>query len=87
MPKHHNLKILLRYFELVLSGDKSFEIREDDRDFSVGDTVSLKEFCDNSCRHTGREIKVEITYITAYNQKSNYIVFSYRKLETVGVDQ
>ena len=36
----HNLKILRCYFEPVLSGDKTFEIRDNsDRGFQKGDVV------------------------------------------------
>ena len=40
----HDLKILPQYFQSVSSGEKTFEIRFNDRQFSVGDTLILKEY-------------------------------------------
>ena len=40
----HELKILPQYFEHVLSGNKTFEHRLNDRGFQTGDNVVLKEY-------------------------------------------
>ena len=39
----HELKTLPEYFEAVRKGDKTFELREDDRNFKVGDYLALNE--------------------------------------------
>lgn len=58
----HELKIAPRYFEAVENGKKKFEYRKDDRDYQVGDLITLKEF--NRNKYTGREIKnLPINYI------------------------
>ena len=72
----HELKILPEYFEAVLSRNKSFEIRRDDRDFKVGDTLLLKEYDSIFKVFTGRTAKRKITYITAYAQQEDYIVMA-----------
>ncbi|MGA5592387.1 ASCH/PUA domain-containing protein [Enterococcus mundtii] len=69
----HQLKILPQYFQAVSIGDKTFEIRKNDRDFKVGDNIALSEYEDG--QYTGRSILVVITYITDYEQKDDYIVF------------
>ena len=50
----HELKILPKYFEAVISGEKTFEIRKNDRNFRKGDFLALNEYdgthyTDNSC--------------------------------------
>lgn len=74
--KVHELKIFPQYFEEVLNGNKTFELRKDDRGFEVGDILILKEFRQGLIDHTqsepiviqekgytGRTIKKEISYI------------------------
>ena len=39
-----HLKTLPDYFQAVIDGKKPFEIRENDRDFKVGDRVILEEY-------------------------------------------
>ena len=77
----HELKILPQYFDKVLDREKTFEIRKNDRDFQVGDIVKLKEWSKFLEKYTGRELLAEITYITNYEQKEGYVVFSTRILE------
>ena len=40
----HELKLDIRYFDDVKSGKKNFDIRNNDRDFKVGDILELKRF-------------------------------------------
>jgi hypothetical protein len=38
------LKVLIPYYEDIISGIKTFEVRKNDRDFKVGDILKLREF-------------------------------------------
>jgi len=40
----HELKIWPQYFNRVLDGSKTFEVRKNDRGFQFGDSVILKEW-------------------------------------------
>lgn len=72
--KTHKLKILPEYFNPVVAGEKTFEIRRNDRHFKVGDKVQLCEY--ENGEYTGREVVKEITYITGYAQREDFVVFS-----------
>lgn len=73
----HVLKIQPKYFEDVESGKKKFEIRKDDREYSIGNTVQLCE-CSNGLL-TGNMITVKISYVLRncpeYGLKDGYCIF------------
>lgn len=58
----HRLKTINPYFELLWSGQKSFELRKNDRDFKVGDVIVLEEY-DLKNGYTGRVVHKTISYI------------------------
>lgn len=41
MPKTHLLKIDERFYERIVKGEKTCEIRKNDRDFQSGDLISF----------------------------------------------
>ena len=59
--QHHTLKIMPKYYRAIERGDKTFEVRKNDRDFRVYDILELKEFFGGE--YSGREIIAEVTYI------------------------
>jgi hypothetical protein len=63
MTKTHQLKIWPLWFDAVRRGIKSFEIRKDDRGFSVGDLLVLEEFRAGVGEYTGRKLERRIVYI------------------------
>lgn len=81
--KRHELKTWQPYFQEVLEGRKTFEVRRADRPFAVGDMLWLREFMPvlqgkSSTPHksfghptgqfTGRTLEREITYILTGGQ-------------------
>ena len=58
----HELKIRPKYFKAVVLGDKTFEIRKNDRNFRVGDIIVLHEW-NEKCGYTGKHTLVYITYV------------------------
>ncbi|MEC0329184.1 DUF3850 domain-containing protein [Paenibacillus macerans] len=74
----HHLKINTEFFEPVLRQDKSFEIRKNDRNYLIGDLIILNEWEPSKKQYTGRKVKGVITYITDFEQKDNYVVFSFK---------
>jgi len=59
----HELKCRPPYFNDVRNGIKTFEIRNDDRHFSVGDRLVLEEFDPGwQEKYTGRRVSVDVVY-------------------------
>ena len=58
----HELKIERPYFLAVKSGEKTFEIRNNDRGYQKGDKVILRELDDNG-GYSGHRLSAEIGYV------------------------
>ena len=76
----HELKCHPDFFEAVRSGDKTFEIRFNDRGFRVADGIRLKEYSPVVNKYTGRDLFLEITYITDFEQKKGFVVLAIKPL-------
>ena len=76
--KTHELKIKPQYFKDVISGLKTFEVRKNDRNFEVGDIITLREF--ENGKFTGKSINVEIVYILNDEEycKESYVFLGFR---------
>lgn len=61
MPKILELKILPEYYDAVDKGLKTWEYRFNDRNYTEGDILILREWKDD--KYTGRRLTVKITYI------------------------
>mgnify|MGYP003677871501 CR=1 FL=1 len=74
----HELKILPPFFIELINGNKNFEIRKDDRDYKVGDTIILREFNDGT--YTGRECSRKISFLLRgaeqYGLKNGFVILS-----------
>ena len=92
----HFLKLNDRFFDAVANGIKTFEIRKNDRDYKVGDTLVLKEVNDDGKRLTyadhnlginlDYEIKVAVTYILTHEDfpdgvPEGYVAMSIERVE------
>jgi hypothetical protein len=58
----HELKVLPEYFRPVFDKRKNFEVRKDDRNFQIGDTLYLKEWSPEKGYTGNASIRI-ITYI------------------------
>jgi hypothetical protein len=96
--KAHELKTLPGFFEAVLSGEKTFEARKNDRMFQKGDQLWLREydykkdtigsFDSNWPKgYSGRSFNVEITHVLTGEEwgiKDGYAMLSFKKLDVKG---
>jgi hypothetical protein len=87
----HQLKCWPEFFQAIVDGLKTHDLRRsDDRRFRVGDRMLLREFSPRSERYSGRQVLVEISYVTSTDipcalseQALNpaYCILSIRKVE------
>lgn len=79
----HALKTHPQYYKEVRDGNKTFELRKDDRPFSNGDTVILQEYDPITKKYTGEEQEFEIGYIlrdaTKFGLKPGYCIFGLKE--------
>lgn len=78
----HEIKILPKYFRDVAAvggGTKKFELRKNDRNYQVGDSVTLREW--DGAEYTGNEITLGITYVLKdcpeYGLMDGYCIFGW----------
>ncbi len=75
----HCLKILKQFMPRIRSGQKTFEIRKNDRDYQVGDILRLYEYDPSSSvqwAYEGRNpsIIAKVVYMTTAYQQEGYCV-------------
>lgn len=76
----HNLKTWPEYFQKVVTGEKTFEIRKDDCHFQVGDILLLQEWDPKTEKYTGQQFRVKVSYITNFAQHDGVVVMSFKRL-------
>jgi len=76
-PRVHRLKTIAPYFTDVVVGRKTFEVRQNDRDFLPGDILLLEEYVPKGERYTGSFAVRRVTYILhgpAFGIAAGYVV-------------
>lgn len=80
----HALKTWPEYFKAIESGEKTFELRKDDRPFKVGDTILLQEYSPESESYTGKEQSMTIGYIlrdaVKFGLKSGFVIIGLKEM-------
>lgn len=73
----HELKVWPKPFKDLLSGGKRAEVRENDRNYDVGDVLVLREFVPAENRYTGRWVQRRVTHIqTGFGLPDGLVVLS-----------
>lgn len=76
----HELKTWPEYYEKVISGEKTFEIRKDDRGFKTGDVLHLREWDQTTGAYTGQETVVKVVYLTAFGMEPGFLCMAIKPL-------
>jgi hypothetical protein len=61
----HELKSWSRFFRAIVTGERSHELRRNDRDFRVRDRVYLREYDPDSDTYSGASCQAVITSMTS----------------------
>lgn len=80
----HRIKLREEYADAVYSGEKTFEIRYNDRGYQKGDEIifHVVDGAGISCSHRINHVLFEITYlIHGFGLKEDWCVFSIRRKE------
>ena len=91
----HELKTDPKVFEAVFTGAKTYEIRKDDRGFSVGDVLILKETTHSGAEmkagaplvYTGRSVLVSVSHILRgpiYGLEDGWVLLSFSRRQIIG---
>lgn len=59
----HELKTWPELYPSVLSGEKPFEVRRDDRGFANGDVLHLREYDPGRGGYTGRHTERTVSFV------------------------
>ena len=79
----HNIKLQKEFADAVMEGDKTFEVRYNDRGYQKGDRV-IFNVMDGlfQMNHPLNNRNYEITYVlSGWGIKEDYVVFSIREVE------
>lgn len=59
----HELKCWPGFFLDLQRGDKTFEVRKNDRDYRVHDSLRLREWYPSTSQYSGATIELDVTYV------------------------
>jgi len=79
----HELKTWTEHYQNVVRGLKPWEIRLNDRNYQIGDTLVLKEYFPNLEKYSGEETKVEVIHILHggnFGIEKGYCIMTIKKL-------
>jgi hypothetical protein len=77
--KTHELKTWPEHFCDVAAGRKTFELRLDDREFAVGDTLVLREWSPRAKEYSGGVERRTVSHILrgpAFGLADGYVIMS-----------
>lgn len=82
----HALKTWIQFFEPQENGEKLFELRKDDRPYSVGDKFLSQEYNSQKNEYTGRETMYLITYVLRdaefFGLKKGYCILQLKPIDS-----
>lgn len=86
----HDLKTWPDPFRALVAGEKTFEVRWNDRDYQVGDTLHLREFDPATGLYSGEVTDRRVTYILSGGQfgiEDGFVVMGVKSLRDVNAEK
>lgn len=77
-------KVWPEYFEKLISGDKTFELRLADWDCNEGDILVLKEYDPKTKEYSGRQIEKKVNYIIKTKGAENWGMWTKEEIKKFG---
>lgn len=77
----HIVKIEPKYAERIITGEKTFEVRLNDRDYQKGDTLIMQPIYRVGDTHKYDWVSAEIAYIhSGYGLEENFVVLALKNV-------
>ena len=79
---HHNLKAHKSQFNPIHAGVMKSIVRNNDRNYKIGDTITLHEgeYDNGQFIYSGRKVSGEISYIDNFGTQEGYVSLSLDKV-------
>ncbi len=82
MRKTHEIKLSREFQDAVLSGEKSFEVRFNDRGYQKGDLIKFNVTDRRNCVEPLDDKVFEITYVlSGWHIEQDYVVFGIKPFQ------
>ena len=78
-------KVWPEYFEKILSGSKTFELRLNDFDVEEGDELFLREYDPKTKEYTGRELRRKAGFVGKWKISDLNIFWSEEEIKQKGL--
>ncbi|MCX6712508.1 MAG: DUF3850 domain-containing protein [Candidatus Vogelbacteria bacterium] len=78
-------KVWPEYFEEILKGEKTFELRLNDFEINEGDILALKEWDPKTKDYTGREVEKKVGYVGRWKIDELTQFWSKEEIEDKGI--
>ncbi len=78
-------KVWPEYFQQILDGSKTFELRLNDFDIEEGDTLVLKEWSPDTKDYTGRILEKKVGYVGKWKIDDLTVFWSRDSIEEKGL--
>lgn len=86
----HEIGLLTQFVDPILRGEKTFEVRKNDRGYQKGDILIMTEryFKESNKSTSPRKIKAEVSYVLAsgWGIKAGYVVLGLNNIQEITVD-